>query len=69
MATNNDYGNTYRSGQAVSSLLQCHFFINFFCLFKCSVVSFGAPAQNEYRLVVEGLVPISLQTSMVNLEQ
>ena len=30
------------------------------------VVSFGAPAPNEYRLVVEGLVPISLQTAQVS---
>lgn len=30
-----------------------------------SIVSFGAPVSNEYRLVVEGQLPISLQTSQV----
>ena len=31
-----------------------------------SIVSFGAPVSNEYRLIVEGQVPISLQTGQVN---
>ena len=30
-----------------------------------SIVSFGAPVSNEYRLVVEGQLPISVQTSQV----
>ena len=37
-----------------------------YCCF-CRIVSFGAPSTNEYRLVVEGQAPISLQTSMVRL--
>lgn len=37
----------------------------FLLLLYFSIVSFGAPAPNEYRLVVEGQVPISLQTAMV----
>ena len=36
-------------------------------LYLIRVVSFGAPAPNEYRLVVEGLVPISLQTTQVSV--
>lgn len=32
----------------------------------CRIESFGAPSSNEYRLVVEGQVPISLQTTMVS---
>ena len=33
----------------------------------CSIVSFGAPVSNEYRLIVEGQAPISIRTSQVSL--
>ena len=36
-------------------------------VYFCSIVSFGAPAPNEYRLVVEGQMPISLQTTQVHM--
>jgi len=31
-----------------------------------SIVSFGAPVPNEYRLVVEGQAPVSIQTAQVS---
>ena len=34
----------------------------------CSIVSFGAPVSNEYRLIVEGQAPISIHTSQVSVE-
>jgi len=32
-----------------------------------SIISFGAPVSNEYRLIVEGQAPISIHTSQVRL--
>ena len=40
-------------------------FLSLLCIY--SIVSFGAPVSNEYRLVVEGQLPISVQTSQVIL--
>ena len=31
-----------------------------------SIVSFGAPVLNEYRLIVEGQAPISIHTTQVS---
>ena len=34
-----------------------------------SIVSFGAPVSNEYKLIVEGQAPISIHTSQVSFSK